>query len=109
MIRKTPTLAVPVLALLLAGPVLADDEAETLSETPPVQGESWLGGAQQIDPTLGERRTGKQRNAVETRRDGTIGHVPDAGSGDSGLEDDALPADAGRSGGERGMDEQAPP
>lgn len=110
MTRTARLLGLSALTVLLAGAAAAADEPPTLSETPPIQGESWLGGAQQIDPTLGERRTDKQRNAVETKRDGTTGRIPDAGSGDSGLKDGTPPPNAGTSGGtDRGAQDQPPP
>lgn len=56
-----------------------------LGAAPPSQGEAWMESTGAQDPTLGERRTEKQNNAVETRAQGRIGSVPDAASGESGL------------------------
>ncbi|MBK3774038.1 hypothetical protein GAY31_07605 [Azospirillum brasilense] len=56
-----------------------------LGAAPPSQGEAWMESTGAQDPTLGERRTDKQRNAAETRAQGRIGSVPDAASGESGL------------------------
>ena len=34
---------------------------------------------------MGERRTDKQKNAVETKDQGPIGRIPDASKGETGL------------------------
>lgn len=75
-------------SLALSGAAAAQD-AKTmeggLGAAPPSQGEAWMESTGTQDPTLGERRTDKQKNAVESRAQGRIGSVPDAGSGESGL------------------------
>ncbi|KAA0677037.1 hypothetical protein [Roseomonas genomospecies 6] len=75
-------------SLALSGAAVAQD-AKTmeggLGAAPPSQGEAWMESTGAQDPTLGERRTDKQKNAVETRAQGRVGSVPDAASGDSGL------------------------
>ncbi|CAO3415324.1 hypothetical protein [Azospirillum argentinense] len=75
-------------SLALTGAAVAQD-AKTmeggLGAAPPSQGEAWMESTGAQDPTLGERRTEKQKNAAETRAQGRIGSVPDAASGESGL------------------------
>lgn len=61
------------------------DKGNDLGEKPAIQGESWFGTGDQDNNRMGERRTDKQKNAVETKDQGPIGRVPDASKGETGL------------------------
>ncbi|WP_431857205.1 hypothetical protein [Azospirillum sp.] len=56
-----------------------------LGTPPAIQGESWFGTGDQDNNRMGERRTDKQKNAIETKDQGPIGRVPDAAKGETGL------------------------
>ncbi|HYH21605.1 MAG TPA: hypothetical protein VD995_23595 [Azospirillum sp.] len=82
-----------IAAAVVLGSVAATALAEErgtggLGEKPAIQGESWLGSTGAQDPTMGERRTDKQRNAVETAKEGRSGTIPDASKGETGLKDE---------------------
>lgn len=93
MTTQVPPYVPGAIALLAASLALSNAAAAQDTKTmegglgaaPPSQGEAWMESTGAQDPTLGERRTDKQNNAVETRAQGRIGSVPDAASGDSGL------------------------
>ncbi|HEY0834149.1 MAG TPA: hypothetical protein VGE72_09605 [Azospirillum sp.] len=73
----------------MAATALAEDKGKgDLGEKPAMQGESWMGSTGAQDPTMGERRTDQQRNAIETAKDGRSGTIPDAAKGESGLKDE---------------------
>ncbi|HYG86358.1 MAG TPA: hypothetical protein VD978_08880 [Azospirillum sp.] len=77
-----------------------DGKGNDLGEKPPVQGESWFGTGDQDNNRMGERRTDKQKNAIETKDQGPIGKVPDASKGETGLKGES--GGSGTSGGESG-------
>ncbi|HYH23281.1 MAG TPA: hypothetical protein VD995_32100 [Azospirillum sp.] len=76
----------------------SDPGKSDLGEKPAIQGESWLGSTGAQDPTMGERRTDKQLNAIETAKEGRSGTIPDASKGETGLKGEPL---SGRSDGEK--------
>jgi hypothetical protein len=78
-----------VAATALAQDGKAGNTGSGLGEKPALQGESWMGSTGSQDPALGERRTDKQKNAVETKDQGRIGKVPDASKGETGLKGEA--------------------
>lgn len=61
------------------------DKGNDLGSPPAIQGESWFGTGDQDNNRMGERRTDKQKNAIETKDQGPIGKVPDAARGETGL------------------------
>ena len=67
----------------------AGNTGSGLGEKPALQGESWFGTGDQDNNRMGERRTDKQKNAVETKDQGPIGKVPDASKGETGLKGEA--------------------
>jgi len=88
-----------------AGTALAEEnKGSDLGEKPAIQGESWFGTGDQDNNRMGERRTDKQKNAIETKDRGPIGKVPDASKGETGLKGETAgsgtsAADSGSAGG----------
>ncbi len=73
------------------------DKGNDLGSPPAIQGESWFGTGDQDNNRMGERRTDKQKNAIETKDQGPIGKVPDAAKGETGLKGETA-AGSGSSG-----------
>jgi len=93
-------------AMMLGSAALAAQDGKSpekgsdLGAPPAIQGESWFGTGDQDNNRMGERRTDKQKNAIETKDQGPIGRVPDAAKGETGLKGEAT--GSGSSGGSGG-------